>query len=180
VDRPAIALSEEVKAARKLLRSGSMFVVVFTTVVGGYVVGGILIDSVTALMADAPVIRIYAGSVLMPVVTAIAVATILTLILKALPAPPAVVKSAQRWGTLIIFLSMPVLAFVLFAARPLQQHYMPKRGYTECNALQGNPTIWFTDWIKNPEWCVRGKDRAWVFEQARAAQENPAKVNATN
>jgi hypothetical protein len=179
VDKPTIAQSEEVKAARKLLRSGAMFVTVLTMVVGGYVVGGVLIDSVTGLIEDAPVIRIYAGSILTPFFVAMAFTIVLIAVLKAMPARPAVVKSAQRWGERLVLLCFAML-FLVVLARPAQQYYMPKRGYTECNALQGNPTIWFTDWIKNPEWCVRGKDRAWVFEQARAAQENPAKVNATN
>jgi hypothetical protein len=43
---------------------------------------------------------------------------------------------------------------------------MPKLGYTRCNILEDHPTIYFTDWVKNPDWCVRGKSREWVNEQA--------------
>lgn len=30
--------------------------------------------------------------------------------------------------------------------------------------------MYFTDWVKNSEWCVRGKSREWVKEQGRLAQ----------
>ncbi|WP_280190302.1 hypothetical protein [Delftia sp. PS-11] len=47
---------------------------------------------------------------------------------------------------------------------------MPKLGYTRCNILEGHPNMYFTDWVKNPDWCVRGKSREWVREQARLAK----------
>lgn len=30
--------------------------------------------------------------------------------------------------------------------------------------------MYFTDWVKTPEWCVRGKTREWVKEQARLSR----------
>lgn len=35
--------------------------------------------------------------------------------------------------------------------------------------------MYFSDWVKNPEWCVRGKTREWVKKQARLSSnlENP-------
>jgi hypothetical protein len=78
---------------------------------------------------------------------------------------------------LILWLGGSLLFFVLLLARPLQQHYMPKMGYFECGLLRGNPTLYSTDWIKNPAWCVKGKDRDWVFEQAKLAED--AEKNAS-
>jgi hypothetical protein len=26
--------------------------------------------------------------------------------------------------------------------------------------------MYFSDWVKKPEWCVRGKSREWVKDQA--------------
>jgi hypothetical protein len=44
---------------------------------------------------------------------------------------------------------------------------MPNLGYSLCNILKGHPNIHFTDWVKNPDWCVRGKSREWIKEQAK-------------
>lgn len=60
--------------------------------------------------------------------------------------------------------------FCIFAITPFQYYAMPKLGYTRCNILENHPTIYFTDWVKNPAWCVRGKSREWVKEQAHLAQ----------
>jgi hypothetical protein len=43
-------------------------------------------------------------------------------------------------------------------------------GYERCNILQGHPSMYFTDWVSNPAWCVRGKSREWVNEQALLAR----------
>ncbi|GKT21895.1 hypothetical protein [Acidovorax sp. SUPP3334] len=59
-----------------------------------------------------------------------------------------------------MIVGVPVLTF-------LQYHYMPQLGYSKCNILRGHPNMWFNDWVKNPEWCVQGKDRAWVLQQAQ-------------
>ncbi|SFD72103.1 hypothetical protein SAMN04489710_105160 [Paracidovorax konjaci] len=50
----------------------------------------------------------------------------------------------------------------------LQRLYMPSIGYTVCPVLQGSPTLWFTDWVRDPAWCVPGKSLDWVIEQAAA------------
>jgi len=57
----------------------------------------------------------------------------------------------------------------LLVVTPSQYYAMPKLGYTRC-ILEDHPTIYFTDWVKNPAWCVRGKRREWVKEQASLAQ----------
>ncbi|WP_139225636.1 hypothetical protein [Paracidovorax konjaci] len=76
-------------------------------------------------------------------------------------------------GFLVKLLNINIFAIAVFmiVGMPIltlaQYHYMPKLGYSKCNELQGHPTMWFNDWVKNPEWCVRGKDRAWVLQQAQ-------------
>ena len=82
--------------------------------------------------------------------------------------PNAYFLSAIAVGVFIMF-------FCIFAITPFQYYAMPKLGYTRCNILEDHPTIYFTDWVKNPEWCVRGKTREWVKEQARLSGnlENP-------
>ena len=82
----------------------------------------------------------------------------------------------RQYSTKIIFtLGISSALVSLIFITPLQYYAMPKLGYTRCNILEGHPTIYFTDWVKKPEWCVRGKSREWVMEQARLASgpENP-------
>ncbi len=49
----------------------------------------------------------------------------------------------------------------------LVRSQMPRIGYTQCHVLQGQPTLWFTDWIRDPALCVKGKSLDWVNEQAK-------------
>src|SRR5258708_8116230 len=81
-------------------------------------------------------------------------------------------KKAAKNTRMLIFLSaiavgVFIMFFCIFAITPFQYYSMPKLGYTRCNILEDHPTIYFTDWVKNPDWCVRGKSREWVNEQAR-------------
>jgi hypothetical protein len=64
-----------------------------------------------------------------------------------------------------------LLALVLTTSTFLQNHFMPRLGYSQCTELQGNPTLWFTDWVKHPAWCVSGKTLEWVTEQAQPVQK---------
>ena len=73
---------------------------------------------------------------------------------------------AERAAVVTTILGLVVMAFVTVAGRPIQSHFMPQYGYSRCSVLQGNPTVWFQDWVRNPEWCVKGKSREWVAEQA--------------
>jgi hypothetical protein len=72
---------------------------------------------------------------------------------------------------IITLIALPVFSI---SGSLLQHGLLPKYGYHYCNLLSGNPTVWFNDWVKNPEWCVRGKTHEWVREQAAKAQNNSA------
>ncbi len=78
-------------------------------------------------------------------------------------------KAAELAGYLfIVFFILTLISIpIAFIGGPLlQNHYLPKMGYTECDKLRGGQSFFFNDWVKNPEWCVDQKDHAWVREQA--------------
>lgn len=86
--------------------------------------------------------------------------------LKAIPAPEAwlvfftrAVETTALLGLFMLMIGVPLATWA-------QYHFMPEWGYTQCNILKGHPTLWFNDWVRNPEWCVGGKDRDWVAQQA--------------
>ena len=164
-------MNNDVTAARKMLSGWPMVSTVLLIPMTYYGMFH-LISEIQRLQADAPVIRVYAASILSPLVGMLVVAALASLIARAIPASPTVLHNIGRCiNFLMLWACGPSLLFVVLLARPLQQHYMPKLGYLECGLLHGNPTLWFTDWIKNPAWCVKGKDREWVFEQAKLMDE---------
>ncbi len=171
-----------VDAARKYFLSWQAFVFLLGLGLIVYSVVHFFIPEVENLLTLAPIVRVSAVSILSPIVGLIGLMLLVALVLRAIPAYEKVAIYLVRTLTfLILWVCAPLLLFVVLLARPLQQHYMPKLGYSECGLLHGNPTLWFTDWIKNPALCVKGKDREWVFEQAKlaeAAEKNASKVPA--
>ena len=129
-----------------------------------------IVPAIERLVALAPVIRIGSAALLAPFLMAICPVVIALVILKAIPYEGAVVKKLEYALNALVFAAGGALLLILVASTLVQSHYMAKLGYTRCGLLQGNPTMWFTDWVRNPDWCVRGKTREWVAEQARLAE----------
>ena len=100
---------------------------------------------------------------------------LLTMIANAIPCKERVLKIMERILIVMLSINFASIAISFIILIPLQYYAMPKLGYTNCSILRDHPTIYFTDWVKNPEWCVRGKTREWVKEQARLSGnlENP-------
>lgn len=160
-------IAEGVKQARKVLL---LFVPVAVLLLAGLGLEFIpqWFATMNDLIARAPVIRIGWADPLALVVFPLLLVILVTVTLKAVP-------TGEKWtpvlarcihallivGTLVLFLVLP-------ATRFLQDDYMSSIGYAECNVLKGNPTIWFNDWVKDPAWCVPGKDLEWVRHQASA------------
>jgi nitric oxide reductase large subunit len=167
-------MSNNVSAARKMLRGWPMISTVLFIPAAYYGTSSILISELQRLQAGAAVVSVHAGAVFFPYVFVFAIFALASAILRAIPASPATLNQLGRCANFLMLAGLPLLLFVVLLARPLQEHYMPKLGYFECGLLHGNPTLWFTDWIKNPAWCVKGKDRDWVFEQAKLAEEKSA------
>jgi hypothetical protein len=128
------------------------------------------LPTIRGIITDEPLLRLYPLSVMMPCFAIALVVGYTALILRAIPVREQIIRKLKPWVVSVFWL-LPVSFLIGSALGFLQHHYFPKNGYTECDQLQGAPSVWFTDWVKNPAWCVKGKDRAWVFEQARIAGE---------
>ena len=169
----------DAKGARKMLLGrdglGYLAVLIFMLVF----FPGILrdeMDTLRGIATDAPMLRIYPLMIMMPTSFALVVVVYVGLLLAAIPIRLSIGKIIGRFVLFLIWFTFLLMLIGLIFGRPVQQYYFPKHGYTQCDQLHGNPTIWFTDWVRNPAWCVRGKDRSWVFEQARLSQEGQTAV----
>lgn len=115
-----------------------------------------LVPMVQDIMSRAPVVRITPGMHLMPCVVAFGSLAIVVMVMRAIPCRDSLVKKFELAANLsvaastIALLLVPVVSFA-------QYYYMPSIGYIPCNALQGQPTRWFNDWVRDPAWCMKGK-----------------------
>jgi hypothetical protein len=171
-------MNYEIQHARKVITWASP-IVLLAIALWVWAIFAELIPTLRHIVNDGPVIRIYAGSPAVPLLVIASVVSIVMAVLKAIPVQVAVFKKAVRWTVISWIGTTVVLLLSVLLARPVQQSSFPKNGYTECDQLHGNPTIWFTDWVKNPAWCVKGKRREWVFEQARIADQRDAPSTET-
>lgn len=120
------------------------------------------------LIARAPVIRIGWADPLALVVFPLLLVILVAVALKAIPAGQTWTPVLARCIHVLLIIGSLTLFLVLPALRFLQDDYMSSIGYSHCDALKGNPTIWFKDWVKDPAWCMPGKDLEWVRQQAAA------------
>lgn len=119
--------------------------------------------------ALAPIIRIMPGTPIIFITPFVFITLAIVLSLKSIPCNDSILQKSDQALSIIFTLGISTALISLIFITPLQYYAMPKLGYTRCNILEGHPTIYFTDWVKNPEWCVRGKSREWVKDQALLA-----------
>ncbi|MDC2859185.1 MULTISPECIES: hypothetical protein [unclassified Delftia] len=132
----------------------------------GFFINEEIIITTHEIKALAPVVRIWPMAPFSVFCVPFLLSSIFLYIVKAIPCRQRVqtkIESILIKSLILCFISA---LFCLLFLVPLQYQAMPKLGYTHCNLLQGHPNIYFSDWVKKPEWCVRGKSREWVKEQA--------------
>jgi len=132
-----------------------------------WMVGYDIFPTIDRLISGAAVVRITPGALLFPFVGVFGALGAVIGILRGLPYNGKIVKILENICNGFVFASAILLLLIVTSATLVQNHYMPKLGYTRCDLLQGNPTLYFSDWVKNPDWCVQGKTREWVTEQAQ-------------
>lgn len=121
------------------------------------------------IAARAPVVRIAPAAQLAPFVAVVCIMAIVLGAMRVALCREAAIAKFERAFTIavlasgLVMLLIPVTSFI-------QRLYMPSLGYTACYELQGNPTLWFTDWVKDPALCVKGKSLDWVNEQAQLSK----------
>lgn len=111
-------------------------------------------------------IRITPGAPVVAYFPVILAVGLISSLSKAIPCKTSILKVTERSFNATMLVGFIITASCLALITPLQYYAMPKLGYTRCNILEGHPNIYFTDWVKNPEWCVRGKSRERVKDQA--------------
>jgi len=91
--------------------------------------------------------------------------------MRAVPCREALIKRFERAFNIAAFAGIAAIMLIPVTSIA-QRFYMPSIGYAMCSELQGNPTMWFTDWVRDPTWCVKGKSLEWVNEKARTSVKN--------
>ncbi|WP_092951460.1 hypothetical protein [Paracidovorax konjaci] len=120
-----------------------------------------------AIAALAPVVRIAPAAQLAPFVAVVCIMAIMLGALRIARRSEVAIRKFERAFTIAVRASGLVMLLIPVTSL-LQRLYMPSIGYTVCPVLQGSPTLWFTDWVRDPAWCVPGKSLDWVIEQAAA------------
>ncbi|WP_026433854.1 hypothetical protein [Paracidovorax oryzae] len=128
-----------------------------------------LVPMVQDIVLKAPVVRITPGMHLMPCVVAFGSLAIVVMVMRAIPCRASLIKQFELAANLAVAASAIALLLVPVVAIA-QRYYMPSIGYTQCHVLQGQPTLWFTDWVRDPAWCVKGKSPEWLNEQAQQSR----------
>lgn len=125
-------------------------------------------SAIEGIATQAPAVRITPGALLFPFVGIFTALGLVIAVLRAIPFNGRPVQIMEKIFNLTVLASAIVLALIVTTSTLIQSHYMPKLGYSRCGLLQGNPTVWFTDWVKDQGHCVRGKTVDWVNEQPRS------------
>jgi hypothetical protein len=87
--------------------------------------------------------------------------------LKAIPCERRLTDVVGQISVLLLAGSLFSMLVLIPAIGLLPYRYMPELGYTMCKISpdkwgRGGPSFW----VKNPDWCVKGKTREWVNERA--------------
>jgi hypothetical protein len=165
--------------ARKLLFSGTTVICLIGLAGGLWFICVEFLPTVDGIVSGVPMLRIYPASIVMLPFFLFGSVGYAAIALRAIPVRDSIIKVFRRLVIWLFWLMLASFLFGVLIASVGQHQYFPKNGYTECDQLQGAPSVWFTDWVKNPAWCVKGKDRAWVFEQARIEIEGKAPSTGT-
>lgn len=162
-------MQDRVKQNRKNIIWAIPFAIVLL-ITDFYLIREIVIPETLDLFYLSPAVRITPLSPMIGSFWAIPLTLIVAVIAKAIPLKKRTLKRVECILLSSTCANIFFAAVGFFAILPLQYYAMPQLGYTHCNILEGHPNKDSMDWVKNPEWCVRGKSREWVKEQARLAQ----------
>lgn len=125
------------------------------------------LKTIADLKNSAPSVRITPGDLVGVYFPIMGFTILVSVIQKAIPCKASTQIISERILAISVITGGGIMLFCLLVVTPFQYYAMPRLGYTRCNILEGHPNIYFSDWVKNPDWCVRGKSREWVNEQAR-------------
>ena len=128
--------------------------------------------------ANEPVIRLGSGLIGNVTLPIFGVYCVIVSVLHLLNQPALYKRFMERIGVPMMVISLAISVVLLVAAPITARIVMPLQGYSACSALQGGMNLYHTYWLRNPEWCVRGKSLEWA--QAMAAREAGADIDPDN
>jgi len=132
---------------------------------GVWVINVDFIPSIKDLFALSPTVRVTAGEVVFPFFVLFLATMFPISIMRAVPVDERYVKPFESFAKMTAYIMFASVAFS--AVVGIGQYYlMPSLGYSQCNILKGHPTLYFSDWVKDANLCIKGKTREWVREQA--------------
>ncbi|MDA8444826.1 hypothetical protein [Paracidovorax valerianellae] len=156
----------EVKKVRKALIWGlPLFIGVGASCL--WAVSHGIIPTLEAIVSRAPAVRIAVASQVTPFVAVFSLLGALIGSMRAIPISDRAIHPFECAFKVTVLLGMAAMVLIPVTA-VVQRFYMPSIGYSICSELEGHPTMWFTDWVRDPTWCVKGKSLEWVNEQAGA------------
>ncbi|WP_053844362.1 hypothetical protein [Paracidovorax avenae] len=132
----------------------------------------IMVPTIEGVAERAPVVRIGPAVLVAPFVAAFCLLGVVVASMRVIPCSDRIIKPFER-AFIATVLAGVVAMLLIPVTAALARSQMPSIGYTQCHVLQGQPTLWFTDWVRDPAWCVRGKSLDWVNEQARLSVARP-------
>ena len=124
-------------------------------------------SEIAALRNSGPLVEVTPAAVVIPMFSAMLCFMIALAVLRAIPCQRSLVWTVEItfvWFLIVGYFTTLVLTVAISL---LQNSYMVEWGYSSCKVLAGNNNRWSSVWVKNPDWCVKGKTREWVNEQAR-------------
>ncbi|GKT21840.1 hypothetical protein [Acidovorax sp. SUPP3334] len=144
----------------------------------GLTVGSVLmvvhmiVPAIEGVAQRVPAVRISPSAQVAPFIGICCVLGIVVASMRAVPFSDARIKPFERaFIASIVAGGLSMLLIPVTAA--VVRFNMPSLGYSICSDLQGHPTLWFTDWVRDPAWCVKGKSLDWVNEQASTPHVKP-------
>ena len=172
--RPTVT-EEEAHMARKGLLWMMLFFFAFVAFIFVSFPEVTVLDVPNEVRAGAPIVSIWPGTIMIFPVLVLLLASIISGIFRAIPWPQAF-EYMQRVLVWLLWPTLATMAFSLIGVPPLSSYYMSTHGYHRCERFElGATRRWFTDWVKDPKWCVPGKGADWVKEQAaKEAAEKPS------
>jgi hypothetical protein len=130
------------------------------------------ISTYVDIRSHAPIIEITGMALISPLAFVFLLSALLVAISRAFSLEGIAVWIEKKvWIKVTFVLGVSMVAIAILSW-PVQDHFMPKLGYSRCGILYGHTSLMSAArWLKYPELCVRDKSIAWVKEQARLIEQ---------
>jgi hypothetical protein len=112
-----------------------------------------------------PVLYIQSIGAIVPLFS-LTMLTMLALIIARMIPLEALASKIEPWFIRLLFICIISIPIVMVVGSLIQNHYLPKLGYSKCNILFNSRSMLANTWIKPADLCVYNKTTSWVREEA--------------